>query len=191
MSARRRLSPLMLLVLSLVVAGCSEDRSKAIDLPDEVRTFDGYQLYYAGDSYKGLPLTFAELGPGRGEGLRRAWSFAYGDCELPEGEGGCPLPLEIQNWSICTRFPALYPGPTPQTETVRGAETLPAGGGLDLYTGRTTIVIFGQGKNKRDVVKALRPVGNAGKQRALPPPSPAALEGELPCQRGPMKRVSR
>ena len=110
---------------------------------------------------------------------------------LPEGEGGCPLPLEIQNWSICTRFPALYPGPTPKTESVRGAETLRAGGGLDVYTGRTAVVIFGQGDDKARVVEDLRTVANGAEPKSLPPPVAGALEGKLACQRGPLDRVSQ
>ena len=179
--------------VALTLGACDSDNgSESSELLDEAKSFDEYALYFVGDSYDDLPLSFAGLGPGSGEGLRRSWSFGYGDCDS-EGEGGCPLPLEVQNWSICTRFPALYPGPTPRTESVRGAETLRAGGaggGLDVYTGRTAVVIFGQGDDKAQVVENLRPVADGSEPNHLPPPAPAALEGKLPCQRGPLDRVS-
>ena len=187
---RRHAGLLVLVSATLTLGACGSDSGSETSELDEARSFDDYALYYVGESYDDLSLAFAGLGPGDGEGLRRSWSFGYGDCEPPEGEGGCPLPLEIQNWSICTRFPALYPGPTPKTESVGGAETLRAGGGLDVYTGRTAVVIFGQGDAKAQVLEDLRPVaGGAGPNR-LPPPVPGALEGELPCQRGPQERVS-
>ena len=185
----RRLVVLVALPLSL--GACDRVSEPDTSELDAARSFDEYTLYYVGDSYDDLPLTFAGLGPGSGEGVRRAWSFGYGDCEPPEGEGGCPLPLEVQNWSICTRFPALYPGQTPKTRSVHGAETLRAGGGLDVYTGRTTVVIFGQGDDKAQVVEDLRPVAGGSEPNLLPPPGPGALEGKLPCQRGPLDRVSR
>jgi hypothetical protein len=182
--------PLILVAMALTLGACDGESGSDTSAVDEASSFDDYTLYYVGKSYDNLPLTFAELGPGHGEGRRRAWSFGYGDCELPEGEGGCPLPLEIQNWSICTRFPALYPGPIPNTESVRGAETLRAGGGLDVYTGRTAVVVFGQGDDKAQVVEDLRRVADGVEPKRLPPPAPGALEGNLPCQRGPLDRVS-
>jgi hypothetical protein len=176
-------------MLTLAACGDSEDGSR-ISLPDAARSFEHYPLYYVGESYDSLPLSFAGLGPGSGEGTRRAWSFGYGDCEPPEGEGGCPLPLEVQNWSICTRFPSLYPGPTPKTESVHGAQTLPAGGGLDVYTGRTTVVIFGQSARRAEIVESLRRVADDVESSRLPPPVPGALEGKLACQRERLERFS-
>jgi hypothetical protein len=93
------------------------------------------------------------------------------------------------NWSICDRFAAIYPGRTPQTATARGAETLPAGGGLDVYTGRTTVVIFGD--DKRSVLKSLRRVADDRRPRVLPAPVPGSIDGELPCQGKRMKRFSQ
>jgi hypothetical protein len=148
-----------------------------------------YALYYVGGSHGGLPLTFSGRGPGDGEGLRRSWSFIYGDCEPAASEGGCAPPLEVQNWSICTRFPALYPGPTPATRALDGAETLPAGGGLDVYTGRTTVVIFGRRRHRDEIVGSLVRVGAARTPAKLPPPVPGALEGSLPCQQQLLDRL--
>lgn len=182
---------LILPAVALMLGGCSSESGSDTSELGEAKSFDDYALYYVGESYDDLSLTFAGLGPGRGEGRWRARSFGYGDCELPEGEGGCPLPLEIQNWSICARFPAIYPGPTAKTKSIRGAKTLRAGGGLDIYTGRTAVVIFGQGIDKAQVVEDLRRVADDAELDSLPPPVPGALEGKLPCQRAPLDRFSR
>jgi hypothetical protein len=155
--------------------------SPQLDGLDAARSFDDYTLYYLGDSFQGLPLTYAGRGGGNGTGLRRSWSFIYGTCTPPPGnEGGCAPPVEVQDWSICTRFPAIYPGPTPKLAPADGAKSLPAGGGLDVYTGETTIVIFGGGKPS--FVHSLRRVSDDVIPADLPPPSPGSLEGQLPCQ---------
>jgi hypothetical protein len=173
------------LVALLVVAGCGESGSgepeeSAVDL-HQARSFDDYTLYYLGESFRGLPLTFAGLGSGRGTGLRRSWSFIYGDCTPPAGgDGGCAPPLEVQNWSICIRFPALYSGPTPNTSPIHGAETLPAGDGLDIYTGETTVVIFGQDRSA--AVASLTRLEDETVPGELPTPAAGSLEGRLPCQ---------
>jgi hypothetical protein len=186
----------MFLAAMLSVAACgdsdsSDDGSSGITLPDEAKSFAEYRLYYLGAAYGDLPLTYAELGPGSGEGIRRAFDFIYGSCTPSGDDGGCAPPLDVQNWSICTRFPALYPGPTPETDPLHGAQTHPAGGGLDVYTGRTTVVIFGQGSHKPEIVQSLRRVADGVKPRRLPPPAPGALEGKLPCQQDRLERFTR
>jgi hypothetical protein len=169
-------------------SGSGEPEASTVGL-DQARSFDDYTLYYLGESYRGLPLTSAGLGPGSGNGLRRSWSFIYGDCTPPAGsDGGCAPPLEVQNWSICTRFPALYPGPTPNTSPMHGAETLPAGGGLDVYTGETTVVIFG--RDKPAAVRSLTRVEDETLPGELPAPAAGSLEGRLSCQAKRLRQFS-
>lgn len=168
------------------VSNSGDPEASEVDL-EQARSFDDYTLYYLGETFNGLPLTFAGRGPGSGTGVRRSWSFIYGDCTPPAGvDGGCAPPLEIQNWSICTRFPALYPGST-KTSPFRGAETLPAGGGLDVYTGKTTVVIFG--REKEAAAEALTRVEDETVPETLPPPAAGSLDGELECQTKPTRRV--
>jgi hypothetical protein len=172
------------MVVALAIAGCGDPGTEPGAGPDgldRARAFEGYTLYYAGDALAGDALEFAGRGPGSGLGVRRSWSFIYGDCTPPAGEGGCAPPHEIQNWSICARSPALYRTPALRTSTINGAETLRVGGGgLDVYTGRTTVVIFGG--DGASVVPLLRRVSDGAAPEALPPPAPGALEGKLPCQ---------
>lgn len=188
---RRPIANALVLCALLPLLGCGSSDStdagtSAVGL-DQARSFTDFTLYYLGDSYGALPLTFAGLGAGSGK--NRAWDFIYGDCTPADGEGGCAPPLDVQNWSICTRFPALYPGPTPKTSPLHGAETVRAGGGLDIYTGRTTVVIFGGDKSA--VTQSLTRVSDDVAPEALPPPVPGALEGKLACQAKQLRRFSR
>jgi hypothetical protein len=184
MASLLRLTVLALLVLAL--AGCGGESSedvRASDSPpglDEARGFADFTLYYLGDSFRGLPLT--EVDVSRAFGYRN-WTFIYGECTPVDGsEPSCSPPLQIQNWSICARFPARYAGQAgraPATVRVHGARTLRAGGGTDLYTGRTAVVLFGGAQDS--VIRSLRPLRRKAADR-LPRPVPGSIEGRLRCQ---------
>ena len=168
----------------LAITGCGADTDSSVRTADlrEAEAFDAFPIYSVGASAGSLPLEFSGPGPGSGEEIGRAWSFVYGSCEATD-DSGCAPPLEIQNWSICTRFPALYSGEA-NTKTIGNVETLRAGGGLDVYTGRSTVVIFGRDAVR--LVRSLTPVNRAN--RELRPPVPGALDGKLPCQAERLKR---
>lgn len=161
--------------------------------PESVKTFSAFPLYYAGDSFDGLPLTAItrrlqttrlEPEPGRANFV----GFLYGDCE-PVSDGGCPLPLEIQVWPACERTLASYTmGGQPMAHdrtTLRGvpAAIFDNGGRLELYTGRVTVVIFGMSKEQMErATDALVPVNfDAETADDLPMPDAGALEGKLTC----------
>jgi hypothetical protein len=54
---------------------------------------------------------------------------------------------------------------------------------LEIYTGRTTVVIFGNDAAQiRRAADALRSVdGRIKPRQKLPPPDPGAIEGEIKC----------
>ncbi len=157
--------------------------------------------YWAGPSYSGLALT-RESGQCARRSARREDTivgFIYGSCTPPSGEGGCSPPLEIQNWPACKRNLHSYkppPGvpqaiPPPKLTTVRGvpAATFEGDPGrLEVYTGRTTVVIFASGDTQaRAVADNLQkaPTSRHGvtASQPLPPPARGALEGKLRCRR--------
>jgi hypothetical protein len=166
-------------VLALAVAGVllSSCGSGADDLSlQDAEDFRAFPLYYVGDSFQGLPLTAVIRGSGRSP--IRSWTFIYGSCEA-KSDQGCAPPLEIQNESICTRYPAIFGKRAPELAPFRGARV--ARGSAELYTGRTTLVIYGQ--EKLHALAALRPVGvSEATSGRFPPPTHRALEGRLPCQ---------
>jgi hypothetical protein len=156
----------------------------------EVEEFDAYRVYYAGEEVAGLPLE--ELLGEEWQKVERSvsWSFIYGSCTPPMDEGGCAPPLEIQNYSTCRRwFSALHR--KRRLYDLRGAKATGGGGRyelspMEIFTGRTTVVIFG---NQQNVIKSaarqLRHVRQGEPQSLLPPPAARSLRGKLPCQRKP------
>ncbi len=172
---------LAVLAAGVILSSCG-GKDGGTDL-QSARDFHGFSLYYVGSSFQGLPLTDVFSEPGRG-GRVRSWSFIYGSCDPgggPSDEGGCAPPLEVQNWSICERYPALYGKRRPRLRSFRGA--LLANSPPEIYTGRTTVVVFGE--QRVGALRALRPLGSSQIGKRLPPPSPGTLNGELPCQHPP------
>lgn len=120
-----------------------------------------YYPYSLGPSNAGLPLTSStvicnQTPPEIGPPVPYSESN-YGTCLAVSGSS-CSLPLTIQSWPECKRNYAMY-GSTPpgQFVTVSSLSGLPAAafyGGtmLELYTGTTTVVVFGQGTS--DVMAA-------------------------------------
>ncbi|HEX5713399.1 MAG TPA: hypothetical protein VFX85_08815 [Solirubrobacterales bacterium] len=92
------------------------------------------QLYWLGPYFGGLELTDAVY-----------QTFAYGECEFPEGEGGCTLPVQVENATTCSQNPiAEGAGPEHEVFLVRGGGLAVAygeegGGEVDLGTGRQTL----------------------------------------------------
>src|SRR5215475_12710766 len=193
---------------AILAGGCNEHRvegGRSVELRsnysvEQARRFHGFDLYYAGAEVAGLPLTAvtrdpvtAPPGTAVARKLRHtsglsSIDFLYGSCVVPEGsEGGCGLPLDIQVWPACARYPALYVGPLapePKPTRIRGVPAAYFEGGhrLEIQTGDATIVIFGGKRLIRKAVNALEglnvrvPAGNE-----LPPPVRGALDGSLAC----------
>ena len=141
-------------------------------------------LYFAGERIEGVPLTAILSRSDTAEYV----SFVYGDC-TPDDDAGCASPVEIQVWPACRRSLALYGpsplGPTFERTTLRGvpAAILDVGTRVELQTGRSTIVVFGDSRDRvLSVARALRAVdGSTSVREALPSPVPHALEGTLAC----------
>lgn len=83
---------LALLVVIPAVRGYLDERDRREAL-DHVRRLRGAPLYYLGDRFENLDLTYVDYGPGRAYEV----IFIYGDCEPKGFDGGCPAPLELQN----------------------------------------------------------------------------------------------
>jgi hypothetical protein len=150
-----------------------------------VNRFNPYLVYYAGKKVDRLPFTgISEAKAGRWI----YWNFSYGDCNLPSGffvESGCSLPLSIQNWSTCYRWASKLHRNL-RLFDFEGAKA--AGGGrggfpLEIFTGRTTVVIFAHDQSvSKSAARQLRNVRQAQPSALLPPPVPGSLRGKLPCQ---------
>jgi hypothetical protein len=171
------------LVSTLVLCSCATADTSL----SEVKNFNAYRVYYAGDKVAGLSLEAIEGGESQSDQRSRGWAFFYGQCTPgPASEGSCAPPLQIQNYSTCRRWAAAYPG-KPRLFDFRGAKAawVPSAGSLEIYTGRTTIVIFADQRNVAiSTGRALRNVHEERPSR-LRPPVPGSLWGSLPCQQKP------
>lgn len=133
------------------------------------------ETWWLGPYFAGMRLTGEPEGP-------RDRSYSYGDCELPEGEGGCSLPAQVQTATTCSRNPI-------------GLDRLPyevfllRGGGLaavyestavDVGTGRETVTVF---TNEPELVGAalseVHARSQAGPEPLAPPVYPLPVLREL------------
>jgi hypothetical protein len=92
----------------------------------------GSEMYWLGPYFAGLRLTDT-----------RYQTFAYGECEPPEGEGGCQAPVRVGNATSCTNNPISANGLAQEVFLVRGGglavEYGP--GAVDVGTGRQTVSV--------------------------------------------------
>lgn len=174
------------LLCGFLFGGCGEgENSEPLRPPSfsEVKKFDSYPVYYSGSKVAGLPLT--GISEGRA-GRWVYWNLSYGDCDPPSGffaEGGCSLPLSVQNWSTCYRW-ASQLHQNLDLSDFRGAKAIGGAGGSqqEILTGRTTVVIFAHEQSvANSAARQLRAVGQP-RPAPLPPPVPGSLRGKLPCQ---------
>jgi len=160
-----------LLLATIVAVGCSagnvvpRERVSSEEI-EAIRDDPGPPMYYAGSTVFGLPLTGAF---GWSSAAREAF-FAYGTCELPEGEGGCPVPVQIQHfrfdpaqWRLaegCFGLPSLRGVPTARHD------------GLVLFTDSIVVKVYARDEaEERRVVKELRGLNtDLAKGEQLPPP---------------------
>lgn len=152
---------------------------------EEARAIQGFDVYFAGQSVAGLPLTAVE----RRNDTAAYVSFVYGDCRAGDHQG-CAPPLEIQTWPACVRHLSLYDdrdpfAPRPERSRVRGAPAgiLDDGRQLELQTASSTVVMFAETRALVSrAAAALRGINSpepAGDP--LRPPVAGAVEGELAC----------
>jgi hypothetical protein len=158
------------------------------------KAFTPFSLYWLGTGFEELPLvaSFRRLDERDPVYPIRAnfVSFVYGRCSASNGVG-CAPPLEVQIWPACERNPSVYdwtPSEAAAIEVlrVRGVPARFYDGGrrLELSTGSSTVVVFGQ--TREQLLRAARGLAgvniarNAGE--ALPAPVAGAVQGRLTCE---------
>lgn len=157
-----------------------------------------FTTYSVGLRFEGLPLTLVDrlcTEPNPQSGAPRARinvvNYLYGMCELSAEVPRCQPPLAVQVWPRCERDPGHYTidhhNPLEAKLTIRGvpAHLYEGGHRLEVYTGDSTVVVFGAEHDQ--VKRAATALGKAPARptelptggdasRDLPPPTPAASD---------------
>jgi hypothetical protein len=99
-------------------------------------------------------------------------SISYGDCELPEGEGGCSLPANVQTSTTCGRNPIAIDRLPYRIFPLRGGGLAVAyeATAVDVGTGNRTVTVY---TNELELMSAaLREVRRRSEPfpQPLPPP---------------------
>jgi hypothetical protein len=162
-----------------------------------------FPYFSVGSSFEGLPVTHMMRGCGDGKATRRRSptnevTIGYGSCQIPSGATGCTLPIDVNSYPACQRNLSQFDvahGPPIKWKSGAITVAFEGGGSVDIYTGRSTITIYGHDPDQ--VARALdairkeppghrvhpplvhpqRPVGID----LLPPPAQGALKGKLRC----------
>lgn len=152
---------------------------------EKAKSFQRYQLYYAGERVAGLPLTSVDrfyYPTGKYGPAVDSFSFTYGDCTPPPatepyGESPtCMLPLDIGISPACIKPPSYVMWPR-SWKPMRGAigKHWPVGPSLQLWTGRVFVRISAHDARViPEVVNRLVPLNRverrARDRRLLPAP---------------------
>jgi hypothetical protein len=136
----------------------------------QMSTFKDYPLYYAGDTYEGLPLTdcihvvtAAKTLPDGTvyEPAMDYWNLYYGDCD--PGKTGCSPPIQVTVDSPCNKT-VLADAVKSGTVTVRSvAATIKTDNSIRIETPSYKVSIWAFGKTRSE--KVVRAVGVANSLR--------------------------
>lgn len=163
---------------------------------EDAREFDGFSIYWVGESFQGLPLDalYKVRSPGVPgyEDITASDVVAldYGTCQIPPGQTGCPVPLSIIIYPYCTHPPetlhnSVKVGPPMD---MRGATVQYTGASdLGLWTGDVAVSVHGPSPEvTKAVVENLVALTSDGPKSASEDLGPATVGNcpELPYSTG-------
>ncbi|MDQ3724372.1 MAG: hypothetical protein M3335_00540 [Actinomycetota bacterium] len=159
--------------IALLVALCGALLAPAASGLAGAGSQDPEERWWLGPYFAGMRLTAT---PGETGG-----AFVYGDCELPEGEGGCAPPVQVQTTSSCARNPIGL-------DRIPREVFLLRGGGLaavyelmaDVGTGRQTVTVFSSELELMGAaLREVRARSHSAPQLLAPPVYPLPVLREL------------
>lgn len=144
---------------------------------------DPTDLYWLGPYFGGMRTTATP------EETRFA-TYSYGDCELPEGEGGCSVPAQIQNWSACTRNPLRIDVIPSKVVPVRGGgiAAFYESSAVDVGTGDRTVTVFAYPELIGAALREMHLRSQPGPEPLAPPEYPMPVLRELKRVTAPANR---
>jgi hypothetical protein len=127
-------------------------------------------VYWLGPYFAGLPLTET-----------RYQSFEYGECEFPEGEGGCTVPVQVQNATSCVVNPLRLGALEGKAFLVRGGGlAVGEAGVVEVGTGRQTVSVrVSEPEVLGAVLRDVRRRSEVGPEPFTPPVYPLPVLREL------------
>jgi len=127
--------------------------------------------YWLGPYFAGMRVT--------GEESYAGSTILYGDCELPEGEGGCSLPAQVQTSTSCARNPIAIDKLPYRVFRLRGGAIAVSyeATAVDVGTGNRNVTVY---TNELELMSAaLREVRRRSEPSPQPLPPPAYPETVL------------
>jgi hypothetical protein len=134
------------------------------------------EQYWLGAYFAGMRLTHISESAGSPDK-----SFSYGDCEFPQGEGGCSVPAQVQNSSSCARNPIGLDRLPFEVYLVRGGglAAVYESTGIDVGTGGRTVTVYADYELMGAALREVRPEGDPDPQPLAPPVYPTPVLREL------------
>lgn len=107
--------------------------------------------------------------------------FPYGDCEPPPGEGGCSVPVQVQNATSCERNPIGLDSLPQQVFLLRGGGLAAAYGStdIDVGTGSRTVSVFADYELVGAALRDVHLQSQSAPQPLAPPVYPLPVLREL------------
>lgn len=152
MSLRRRVAAAVAAVALAALGGCGGGEDEPPRIVSRSATLH-FEPHWVGRSFDGMALTST------GTDVPGVVSMSYGTCELPEGEGGCAVPVTIQTTSICDRNALLIDARPRPARRVRGVDLREYDERrAELATADTNVTIFASRTLRERVLPVLRAV---------------------------------
>jgi hypothetical protein len=104
----------------------------------------------------------------------------YGECELPEGEGGCSPPAQVHTSTSCARNPIALDVLPSRVYLLRGGGLAADYGSMvDVGSDRQTVTLFGDYELFGAALERVRPRSQPAPQPLAPPVYPLPVLREL------------
>jgi hypothetical protein len=172
----RRTAVLVWLCASVLGASAAGPAGAAVSDPTD--------LYWLGPYFAGMPVTGTPQEVGGA-------IYIYGDCELPEGEGGCAPPVQIHNGSACSRNPLRIDRIPYEVFPLRGGgiAAVYESSSVDVVTGDRSVSIFADRELMGAALREIHFRSQPGPEPLTPPEYPLPVLRELkrvtvPAERG-------